>query len=586
MGANEEVKRQPFHELEKEASCDELPQGRTSLMGELIQQTRAVLWLKFHLLYNSLLQRHWSYVMFIGLIILATAAYAIISGAGTLWLALLVQDVNFLRAFLRVFYTLVFLGWLLLPIFPGIQLSTTLDPREFFGYPISLGRLALLNVFAGFVDLWVIVFGPFLFLLCLIFPASHSWTASCFSLLLTLMFIGFTISLSSSLILYLQDKLGRKWLSRKLWVQLAIGLFAIWLLLPLTGQVSRPDFSKLITGFYRLLDSKWYAFTPPGAIADAITVLSNGDWVRAFGIALPVLSIYLATTYALNCWIIGKYWEGNGPRTWTVEGFGQSFNVFAWGPDVLLRMPWRLSHQVKAIAARELVYLSRMNLSKIRLVHVGIALVATLGLAASAPMQQDFAFHLLILASPWAVEALVSGYNFNFFSTEGWGFQSYFTYPVEPRQVILGKNLVSWSVYLVGYPLLLVAVYWLHAQRLYPLEIVYLAGVATGFSFTALATGNWLSLHLPQKVSMWAVSEWSNSFIGQLIYVAALALYLTLAIGAYYLAYERWATPSVAWAVLLLTISLLLFIYKFSIDVAARKLTDRGEDLAALVCSG
>jgi hypothetical protein len=220
------------------------------------------------------------------------------------------------------------------------------------------------------------------------------------------------------------------------------------------------------------------------------------------------------------------------------------------GADVL----GLLSPQVAAVVRKEIRYLLRNGFAALLLLVPPIlvfalisqAMLFRLSQAKSGISPESFfpglvAYIILILMAP----------AYNSFAYENTGIQTYFTAPLQFRDVFLGKNFVQVSLIVTELTLCIVAFYYRVGLPSAPIFTATLAAIV----FTVvgqLSIANWSSLSFPRKLAFGQVHGQRQS--GMAVLVAFGAQILLFGISSLILGMGRWTgdrwLPAKAFALL------------------------------------
>ncbi len=282
---------------------------------------------------------------------------------------------------------------------------------------------------------------------------------------------------------------------------------------------------------------------------------------------------------------------------WTAAGVGLGFLVFARGlrdgggppasrsgagagrglPGVD-RLTW-LPGAVRAVAAKELRYLLRSTVGRFSLAMVPVIMIVV-SLAFDKAITTSFLgvdpTGVLFLGAMLYASIFSSNSVFNAFAWERGGMRTYFMFPVDPRHVILGKNLGMW-LYNAIIAAECVIVFVLVAGS--PGVAMIMSGWLT-FAAALLAatlTGNFISAAFPvsRDISRVANSPSQIGFLASLVVLATIASMIGGLAAIASLTGSLWVLPILLTALLTAEIG----VYVALLGTAARFLAGRRERL-------
>lgn len=382
--------------------------------------------------------------------------------------------------------TAAYLMWIALPLLM-FTVNEGLDISKLMLFPLTRAELTLSLLLSTLLDI------PTLALLLLFVAVVAGWAYSVPVALLTLLavlifyvqIVGMSQLVLALLLRTLQSRRFR---------DLSIILIAIVSLLSaFSGQVVEPliGLTKGVSpGTIQLLS--YLQWSPPGMTARAIEQASLGNW----GVSFAWLGLSL-----ISCIAVLYLWQLVLARSLTAAEVGSTIRtshhrVEAQHRGSHARPSWEriISPQVLAIATKELKYLWRDPQLKIYLfvpvIYVFIFILAPLlGTHSTDLSQWNVLFYPLI--------AFLSVFtlSYNALGMERQGLTTLFLFPIEPRRILWGKNLVVFAIGLVELVLIvLLGMFLLKAwYLLIPTLTIGLAGIAI-----VLGCSNFSSVFLPQ----------------------------------------------------------------------------------------
>ncbi len=249
-------------------------------------------------------------------------------------------------------------------------------------------------------------------------------------------------------------------------------------------------------------------WTPPGAIAFALTEGLKPGQALWFILSITVLSAYTVVFIGLTYWLILRSLPGSGPtkrrgRRKAVQETNEGYK----GLDLPLG-PSELS----AVVEKELRYASRnaqlRMMAVMPLILVALRLMNRRLFDPSASADSPFAAELFkygegLITSGGIlyVFLILTGLSCNLFAFEHAGMRTLVLSPVDRRMILLGKNLAITFVSLILSAALLI-INWLVFR-----DLTWGALLFGGLSFLIYAAlisviGNWLSIRFPKRMKI------------------------------------------------------------------------------------
>jgi len=239
----------------------------------------------------------------------------------------------------------------------------------------------------------------------------------------------------------------------------------------------------------------------------------------------------------------------------------------------------RLNPACRAVAARELLYLSRSIVGKFNVVIMPLFVVMMGLLLESGVIRPVFGIDpssLLFVSVMIYASMFSNNFLYNAYAWEGAGIRSYFISPVTARQVVVGKNVGLWT-----YNLLLalecVVSYAVVVGPPHPSVIISGCLAFAAALLASTTVGNFVSPALPVARDISKIGS-TPSQTGVLVSFAMLLVNTCIIGGLLVLAAfgpTRWLQP----AMLLLLMLVQVFVYRASLEPASRLFEDRREFL-------
>lgn len=432
--------------------------------------------LKLRLLANRL--RTGSVVGMIGFVLvwLASVLVGVLAGLAVFGLGRLVEEP--LLALILA-YTLIFIGWMVIPAAVS-ALDETLDPRRFELLPIAPRQLTIGLLMAGAVGPGGV--GTLVGLVIATFASFPSWSLApilavvvAIELVLCLLVARLTTTVFANL---LASRRARE-LSTLL-IGLLAGSVALTAVILDESGGGRPGFDIEISSLPGLAFLGW---TPPGALARSAGFMGSGELVAGTGMLL-----YGVATAVL----IGWGWARSMRRMMVTAPTvgrrarrqGGRARTLALTPDWL-----RLgSGPMAGMVAKELRYVFRDN--RVRSQLLGSAVPAVVIASLSANSLDGGAYTPFLAAGvAFLVVFTILG---NQFGMDGGSFWGYVVAPLPLADVVRGKNL-GWAAIVSG-PVLLIALglaAWV-GDFSYLLAAIF---ASTAVLLVAMAVGNVTSVY-------------------------------------------------------------------------------------------
>ena len=494
----------------------------------ILKQIRLIAGLRWRMLHNNL-RRKQSRLDLLGLTILGLVAGAFVTG---LCFVLFVGARNFVStgrpSWLSLLFWAVFLWWQVFPIMMA-GFGVSFEFRRMLRFPLSFGAFYTIGLAYGLADFtglaavcWTIsiVLGAVATDLAVL-PAM---------LVIAVCFILFNIALERLLGSWMERLLARRRTRELFFAGFILVMVALQLVGPLLNRYGNSAEPLLVRAV------PYFAYFPASLAGKGVGAAAAGDYGE-FAIAVAGIASY-ALLFG------GLLW-----RRFAAQYRGEELSETPAPEKVIRTQAWResggdalglFSPQVAAVIRKEIRYLLRNGFAALLLLLPPILVFALItqatvfrfsGAQGSNSAGLFFpglmAYIILILMAP----------AYNSFAYENTGMQTYFTAPLQFRNVFLGKNFVQAALVATELTLCIAAfcyrVGWPSAQ--------IFAATLAAIIFTVvgqLSIANWSSLSFPRKLAFGQVHGQRQS--GMAVLVAFGAQILLFAISSLVLALGWW----------------------------------------------
>ncbi|HEV7903504.1 MAG TPA: hypothetical protein VGO96_06650 [Pyrinomonadaceae bacterium] len=397
--------------------------------------------------------------------------------------------------FLFLFMSMIYLMWAFVPLSLGG--GEHFDPGRLLLYPVSLRKLFVIDLLSELTSLASIFAAPSVFAIALGAGLARGQVAGALVVAACATLFGVALAklLSTSVGALMQRKRTRG--------------EALLAFLGILGALSGVALGQA-EHFFARLDNFPAAlrFTPPGAVAVALTTPGAGNAHYALSLAVLLAYTLLLTTLTYKIALVAL--RGGGAKRRRKAAAASDTSKGAGGVDAKAG-GWRLpfgSEELSAIFEKELRYaLRNAQLRTMALMPVILSLslrmigtrrggsTAALLPASLAPYMEGSAAALSVLYTFLITSALSA----NLFGYESGGMRAYVLAPVARSKILLGKNLAMLSVSLVG-AVAVTSVNALIYRDLTPRALLF---TALSFVFFAAATatiGNLFSISFPKRL--------------------------------------------------------------------------------------
>lgn len=508
----------------------------------ILKQIGLIAGLRWRILHNNLRRRQ-NRLDLLGLIILALLAGAFVTG---LCFALFEGARNFVSsgrpAWLSLFFWAVFLWWQIFPVVvAGFRVS--FEFREMLRFPLSFGAFYTIGLVYGLADFTGLA------AVCWTISITLGATAADLALvpamlLVTAQFILFNVTLERLLASWMERLLARRRTRELFFAGFILVMVALQLMGPLLNRYGNSAEPWLVRAL------PYFAYFPASLAGKSAGAAAEGNYSE-FAIAVAGIAGY-ALFFGGLLWLrFAAQYRG--------EELGETR-----APEKAIRSKARresdadelglLSPQVAAVIRKEIRYLLRNGFAALLLLLPPILVFALItqatvfrfsgarsGISAELFFPGLVAYIILILMAP----------AYNSFAYENAGVQTYFTAPLQFRNVLIGKNFVQVALVTTELALCIAAFCYGVGWPSAPIFAATLAAIV----FTVvgqLSIANWSSLSFPRKLAFGQVHGQRQS--GMAVLVAFGVQILLFGISSLVLGLGRWTgdrwLPAKAFALL------------------------------------
>ncbi len=508
----------------------------------ILKQIRLIAGLRWRMLHNNL-RRKQNRLDLLGLIILGLLAGAFVMG---LCFALFEGTRNFVSsgrpAWLSLFFWAIFLWWQLFPIMVA-GFGVSFEFRGMLRFPLSFGAFYMIGLAYGLADFTGLA--AVCWIISIILGAATAHIALLPAMLLVaLLFILFNVGLERLLGSWMERLLARR-RSRELFfagfILLMVSLQFLGPLLNRYGNSAEPWLVRALP---------YFAYFPASLAGKGVGAAAAGNYGE-FAIAVAGIASY-AVFFGGLLWLrfAAQYRGEELSETSPPEKAILNKARRESGADAL----GLLSPQVAAVIRKEIRYLLRNGFAALLLLLPPILVFALISQAtvfrfsggqSSISAELFFpglvAYIILILMAP----------AYNSFAYENTGVQTYFTAPLQFRNVLLGKNFVQVALVVTELTLCIAAFCYRVGWPPAPIFAATLAAII--FTLVGqLSIANWSSLSFPRRLAFGQLHGQRQS--GMAVLVAFGAQILLFGISSLVLGLGRWTgdrwLPAKAFALL------------------------------------
>lgn len=390
--------------------------------------------------------------------------------------------------FLLVIFVLLYLMWAIVPL--GLGGGSQFDPGRMLLYPVSLGKLFVIDFLSELTSLSTIFAAPVVFGVALGAGRASGGVGRALAAALVAVVLGMAFAklLSTAI-----GSLMRRRRTRGETVLAILG-GVLGLSGAFIGQLA-PVVSRYANHFRGI---RW---TPPGAAAAALSHGLRGG-AGAYLVALATLIVYALAFLGLAYFLarrsaLSAGGGGRAKRATRKENAVGDVAYAGW------HLPF-ISAQLSAVVEKELRYaLRNAQLRVIAVMAIGLTIVLRLSPLGSARRSFNFmgpyAEGAGAVFSVLYIFTLLSPLTTNVFGYDGAGMRSLVLAPIGGRRLLVGKNIVTTFISLV------LAVAGVVVGGLVLRDLTWQTFLFAALSYVVFAAlfalgGNWLSLHFPKRV--------------------------------------------------------------------------------------
>jgi hypothetical protein len=493
----------------------------------IIKQIGLIGGLRWRMLHNNL-RRKQNRLDLLGLIIVGVLAGAVVLG---LCFALFEGAYDFISSgrttWLGLIFWAIFLWWQLSPIVVA-GFGVSFDFRKLLRFPLSFGAFYVIGLAYGLADFtglaavcWLasVVSGALLAKLSLLLPL----------LIVTLLFVVFNVTLERLLGSWLERLLARR-RSRELF-------FAGFILLMLSLQLLGPFLNRFgnSAGPWLIRALPYFAYFPASLAGKGVGAASAGNF-REFLLAAAGIACY-AVFFGGLLWLrFSAQYRGEELSESQASERSIHKTVRRVTPEGALGL---MSPQIAAVIRKEFRYLLRNGFAALVLFLPPLLVFALISQGSLFRFSggKVVSLELFFPGLMGYIILILMAPAYNSFAYESTGVQTYFTAPLQFRDVFLGKNFVQVCLVVTELTLCIVALSYRIGLPSPPVFIATLAAI----TFTVigqLSIANWSSLSFPRKLAFGQIHGQRQS--GMAVLVAFGAQILLFGISSLVLALGRW----------------------------------------------
>ena len=508
----------------------------------ILKQISLIAGLRWRMLHNNL-RRKQNRLDLLGLVILGLLASAFVMG---LCFALFEGARNFVSSgrptWLSLFFWAIFLWWQLFPIIVA-GFGASFEFRGMLRFPLSFGAFYTIGLAYGLADFTGLA--AVCWTISIILGAAAAYLALLPAMLLVgALFILFNVALERLLGSWMERLLGRRSTRELFFAAFIFLMLALQLVGPLLNRYGNSAEPWLV----RTLP--YFAYFPASLAGKGVGAAAAGNYGE-FAIAVAGIVSY-AVFFGGLLWLrfAAQYRGEELSETPAPEKAIHNKARRESEADAL----GSLSPQVAAVIRKEIRYLLRNGFAALLLFLPPILVFALITQTtvlrfsgAKTSMSADLffpglvAYIILILMAP----------AYNSFAYENTGVQTYFTAPLQFRNVLLGKNFVQVALVATELTLCIAAFCYRVGVPSPPIFAATLAAII--FTLVGqLSIANWSSLSFPRKLAFGQIHGQRQS--GMAVLVAFGAQILLFGISSLVLGLGRWTgdrwLPAKAFALL------------------------------------
>lgn len=399
----------------------------------------------------------------------------------------------------------IYLLWIVLPLLE-FTVNEGLDVSKLALFPLTRAELMLSLVFSSLIDIPTL--GLIIALAAVVFGWAFSLPLALMNLLIMIVFYAQIIGISQLVLALLARTLQSRRFRDLSIILIAIFSSSCYLFqqFALRGIGTPAFFNTLKNGSI----SPYLQWLPPGMAARAVQQASVGNWGMSF---VWLLALLLITAIVLYCWQMivenglsasesgssGRVRRRQGQHSTTIATgvqHVQGVQTSVIATDLLAKIR---SSQAFSIAVKDIKYYRRdpQLLGLFFRSFFSMLVLVAVTLFNTSDSGRTFFGPLTILLSPlYALFALMI-FSYNILGMERQSLTTLFLFPIHPRQVFFGKNIVTCCLGVIEVLLLVtVSAFVSHAWNYFlPAIIMGLSGIGI-----ILGCGNFSSVFFPQRM--------------------------------------------------------------------------------------
>jgi ABC-2 type transport system permease protein len=390
----------------------------------------------------------------------------------------------------------VYLLWLLLPLLE-FSVNEGLDLSKLSLFPLTRAELMVSLLLSTLLDI------PTIGLLLVFAAVVAGWAFSvplALVALLTMLIFYVQVIGMSQLVLALLMRVLQSRRFRDLSI-IIVALFSsscyLFQQLAFRGLGS----GGFVTNLNHMTISSYLQWLPPGMAARAIQQAMVGNWGMS---ALWLAALLVISVLVLYLWQLVVERGLNSPESGGVQRVRRRRVVRAANAVIHPAGFWRsaLASQVAAIALKDLKYFRRDPQLQATFAQSIVSIVVLIFITVFSPGgsgRQLFLSSWTVMLAPFFVFLALYSLSYNMLGFERQSLVTLFLFPVEPRHILWGKNLVVFCIGAVEIILVVgIATFLSRAwDMVWPALAVGLAGIAV-----MLGCGNFTSVFFPQRMRL------------------------------------------------------------------------------------
>ncbi|HEU5226826.1 MAG TPA: hypothetical protein VFU49_03360 [Ktedonobacteraceae bacterium] len=390
--------------------------------------------------------------------------------------------------------TAIYLMWIVLPLLE-YNINEGLDISKLALFPLTRGELMASLVLSTLLDIPTI--GLLLVLIATIVGWAFSLPLAVMALLAMLIFYVQLVGASQLVLALLMRTLQSRRFRDLSIILVAVFSSSCYLLQQLVFR--GVGASNIIGALRHATFSPYLQWLPPGMAARAIQQAYVGNWGASFAWlgALLILSVFV-----LYLWQLVVERGLSTPESGGVKRTRrQTSPAMAAGAQVASSgaVGRFLSSQTFSIALKDLRYFRRDPQLQALLVQsiVTMAIFIVIPFVDSGREGLSFVEPWIVMVMPGIVLFSLYALSYNVLGFERQGLTTLFLFPIEPKRVLWGKNMVVFAIGFIEMILLvMIAAFVTHTWDLVPPALaIGLAGIGV-----ILGCGNFTSIFLPQRM--------------------------------------------------------------------------------------